>query len=220
MKKILLSICLLLLMTVTVAAQKTNKKQKEKTDFKHEIGFNMTQLLANLFGQERENNERFSLVYKYHTSPKFAFRAGIGCRVVNGTQTINDTDQRNNTMQVIKGRIGLERRREIANKWTLFFGIDAIASYDARKTTFDSNFDKVVSSVIESRYGLSPLLGLEFKINERIRLSAELTYSINKVFTREEDVFDRFPEFDTIEKSERNDFRLESPDFLYLTIRL
>ncbi len=206
------------MLNINMEAQQS--KQEEKTFYKHEIGFNFTQLLSNIFNQEREDNESFSFVYKYHTSPKFALRAGIGGSIVNGVQTINDTDQRENIMQAIRGRVGLEVRKEIADKWTILFGIDAVTAYNTRKTTFDSNFDNVTSSVLEMRYGGGPLLGLEFKINERIRLSAELTYSFNKIIITEEDVFQNFPEFNVKDKNSRNDFRLESPDFIYLTIRL
>ena len=110
--------------------------------------------------------------------------------------------------------------KAVGKKWTTLLGVDGIISYNLRKTTFDSNFDIVTTSTEETSFGGSPFFGFEFQINQHIRLSTELSFSMNRISRTTSNTFQNFSEFnDTITDSDL-DYKIESPGFIYLTIRL
>lgn len=219
MKHILvLLICCFVCCSTTSWAQE-KKGKKKKTSLKHEVGFNATQLAGNLFGKENIPSENLVFLYKFHPISKGAFRIKLGGRWINNSQTLNNTDTRINFDQAVKGKFGYEIRKSLTPKWTVLIGLDAVGSYSNNKTTFESNFDTVTSELTEINYGGSPFFGIEFMINPHIRISTELAYAVAFLTREESDTFQNFPEFNESTSNTDTNFSIESPGFIYLTMR-
>ena len=193
-----------------------------KRDYKlrHEVGFNATQLISNMFSQNIGNVGPFSFIYKFHPSPKGAIRLGFGGSFLDNKQIINITEERNNNILEANARLGYEFRKALDTNWRTLFGVDAIAAYDERTTVFESSFDVVTTSSNETRYGASPFFGIEFKINQHIRISTEFAFSYVIIENEQVDIFQEFPEFNETRRNNDTAFRIESPGFIYLTVRL
>ena len=173
-----------------------------------------------MFSRNITNANKLSFAYKFHPSPKGAIRIGIGGTFSDNRQILNVTEERNSNILEANVRLGYEFRKALGTKWRTLLGIDAIAAYNDRMTVFESNFDVVTTSINETRYGASPFFGIEFKLNPHIRISTEFAFSYAIIQNKQTDIFQQFPEFNETRDNNDTAFQLESPGFIYLTVRL
>ena len=127
----------------------------------------------------------------------WSFRSGIGFAVDNQTvslDTINEPREEN--FYSMNFSIGTERKLISGERFGAYIGLDAFASDEFRKTISETRFDNfnggnmitiITRDVISTRstsFGLSPLLGLEFKFSDRIKLFTEthINYAKGKSF--------------------------------------
>lgn len=78
-------------------------------------------------------------------------------------------------------RVGWEFKNEISKRWQVFYGLDFRPSF--QHTVDDASFWNGgyaygIDYKVEN-YGIAPLLGFRFRLNERLSLSTETTFSIN-----------------------------------------
>ena len=78
-------------------------------------------------------------------------------------------------------RLGWEFCEELSKRWQVFYGIDLLNIYSAKKNDADYiNYAYAFGINQISRIkGVSPLLGFRFKLTNRLALSTEVSISIN-----------------------------------------
>ena len=221
MKKINISL-LFIFFALSSFAQDLEPDQIIKPASRHEAGFNASRLIASFFASSEDLDSfgDYAFIYKLHTHSGGAFRLGIGGNFSDRNEVINNQDNRSSQNIIGNARFGYEFRKSIASKWTLLFGADGTFSYRDITNSFESNIDVTITRDEQLIYGASPFLGLEFKLNERIRVSTELALQVSIIDSKQSDTFQNFPEFNTSNSEQIVEYQLNSPGFIYLTIRL
>lgn len=173
MKKLTL-FAFFLFLTTTLFAQEGKKIQG------HEIGLNATLFVDQILSFDEEGPERdpFALYYKLIGNRNVAFRFGLGVGVENETRDETDdpgTNPQNSfKLSDVNLRFGVEFQKLLSDHWLFYAGADAVVQ--SMQTTVE-NIDPFFgdSKVTNSRslLGGGPVLGVQFKINEKVRLSTE-----------------------------------------------
>lgn len=186
MKKITLT---LLLSTLTLLSySQETQADTTKKDYKNVIAIDATGLLQQFFNFNTSfyNNSPYIITYKrIFKSNALRFGMGGSFRTNEGTQ--DDTLPMLSVDRRINFGIGFEHYSYISKRWNFFFGGDAIfyyRFYDGKYPYTTISYREQSSTTI--KYGVSPLLGVQFKINSRLSLSTEtsfdILYSANKSF--------------------------------------
>ncbi|MES2516403.1 MAG: hypothetical protein V4580_19770, partial [Bacteroidota bacterium] len=78
-------------------------------------------------------------------------------------------------------RIGYEFTSELSKRWQAFYGLDFRPTiYSQVNEANNSNGGYINGSVNkETTYGFSPLLGFRFRLNDRVSLTTEASFSYN-----------------------------------------
>lgn len=139
-----------------------------------EVGLNITNTLAGFFnaGGTDLPTDPFLLNYK-KVNDSGALRFGVNFRVVNRKEFLNngERDLKENDFFF---RGGYEWRSKVSKRFTLYYGLDAVAEYQNEQLKFTSfGFEDLAS--FENVYGVGggPVLGIIFRLNQRIAFSTE-----------------------------------------------
>lgn len=175
----------------TFAFGQETSQDTTKKEFKNIIGIDATNLVSRFFNFGTSTPGFYSpymICYK-RIFKNNALRIGIGGNFQtnkgNQNDTLHPTTKRNN----MNFGIGLEHYCFLAKRWNFYFGADAIASYyyyDGVYPYSSSNYREQSST--NYKYGISPLVGLQFKINSRISISTETSYDIVYAYYKSFDV--------------------------------
>lgn len=200
MKK-LLTICLFSFFCLTANyAQEVDKNQ----NFKHEFGLDITDLMrqflfssGGFFPVSQGVTESYTLSYRLMYKDKLNLRLGVGGNLRNGDQNI-DTLNFDIGSKAIRYRIGIDRIQPISKRWEAYYGIDFFQELREENNSFtnSNNNNNYIRNRVnsENRYGVSPLLGIRFRFNDRVglqtSLNAEIYQSTNTTTTSYE-VLDR-----------------------------
>ena len=94
----------------------------------------------------------------------------------------------------ISARFGIERQRNIHQRWKVAYGFDVIGASRLTAKLEDSGFDQIETINQYAEIGAGPSLGLFFGITKRIYLSTEV--SIIAAYTKQDNArtFKNFPE--------------------------
>lgn len=147
-----------------------NKKTKNL-----EIGLNITSTLAGFFNSGGQNlsNDPYLFSLKF-IKPNGATRLGINFSF-NERQEFFNNSERKVSERNFSLRAGYEWRETIGTRFTLYYGLDGVGSYDYEKADlFDFNQTqtfKTNNSVYSLGFG--PVLGIMFRLHKRIYLSTE-----------------------------------------------
>jgi hypothetical protein len=137
--------------------------------YRHEFGINATgfiQQFVALGNVQVLNMAPYDFFYKYHYKKNSAFRAGAGLGVKNSfTTDVNRYTQRYDL------RLGIEKSRNLVKKFYGYAGFDISGSYSYDKVRQNIFSTGTVTTV--TRAGIGPVLGIEYRLNPRIRFSAE-----------------------------------------------
>jgi hypothetical protein len=201
---------------------------------KHEIGTDITALIQRLFNFNRSDIDPFfsaayQITYKRHFG-NFSFRTGIGGSTFSSDIENNFSEETlKRTGQSIDYRLGIEKGMEIGTRWNFYYGLDFVHSISNSRN--DSNFQsggwRHGSVRKGSTLGVSPLLGLEFKISERIALQTEANFiAFFRKITNQPKITQitdapsqPMPSTD-LETTKYSGTSFSVPNFLVLTVRL
>jgi len=149
--------------------QKDSKKKRTS-----EIGLNITNTLAGFFNAGGSNlpTDPFLLSYK-KANDKGAIRFGTNFRVTSQKEFLNngERDLRENDFFF---RAGYEWRSVIDKRFTFYYGLDGVFEFENEQLDFTSFGFEDLSS-FENVYGIGggPVLGVLFRLNNRVALSTE-----------------------------------------------
>jgi hypothetical protein len=203
--------------------------QEEKKILGHEIGLNATFLVNEILSFDGEDpaEEPFALYYKLIGNRKFAFRFGLGLQVDN--RELEETDdpgtnpQNSVKLSSANLRFGVEFQESLSERWLFYAGADAVVqSSQSVVDNIDPFFGDSKVTQSSALLGGGPVLGIQFRINERVRLSTESSLYFLAGKEKQKVEFDNpgFPT-DPIEetsKLEKLDIRL--PVSLYFSVIL
>lgn len=149
----------------SMQAQDLNELGKQ---YKQQVGIDATALIDRIFSISESTsfeNPVYYLTYRKY-GPEKNFRFGVGMdwdleRVAG--EPISDV--------TINLRFGSEKFHDFAKRWRIFHGWDTKVNFSHRKSpNFVSNNTFA--------FGLAPLIGFQFRINERLSLATEATYNL------------------------------------------
>lgn len=185
-------LCLLLVFqTFSLASQEaTTKNKKVKEPGKLEIGINISSVLSRFLGNEGNGTGTdLPLLFRLH-GEKSAFRIGIGA-VLQKSQFVDVTTGGLRDSQLSSGtlKLGFERKIPLETRLSFYYGVDVIGYYEQDKS--DSfNFGNVLLVKDIMRFGGGPILGVSYKINDRIRFHTEASIYVFVEETKTKEVFD------------------------------
>jgi hypothetical protein len=203
MKKIILIFALFAAATITYGQSKT--VDTTKNEYKNVIGIDATGLIHQIFNSG-------SVTESYFTSPYIityrrifannALRIGVGGKFYYNDGSQNDSNQFKHTHYSINAGIGYERYVPLGKRWKLFLGADAIVNYGSgsdRETLGSSYFSNQSSSIFG--FGVSPFLGIDFKINKRLSIATESDYAITYYTSKSKRIVSSTPDDNSESKS-------------------
>lgn len=175
----------ILFASINFYAQKDSTTKKQK----HELGADITGLLGQFFNLNSSNTVQanipnYYVTYRYHLK-KSNIRFGIGGSYSKSSvsgYTVNGEDKVfYNAQTNFSVRLGYEFVSELSKRWQAFYGIDF------RPTISNLNNPAQFSSggyingylIKSSTLGFAPLLGFRFRINERVSITTEASFSYN-----------------------------------------
>jgi hypothetical protein len=164
MKKIIISLACLLVCS-GMQAQELNDLARQ---YKQQVGIDATALIDRIFSLSESpgfENPVYYLTYrKYGPRKNFRFGAGMDWDLerVAGTP-FSDVN--------INLRFGAERYHDFAKRWRIFHGWDTKVNFSHRKSP---NFVSTNTVAL----GAAPLIGFQFRINQRLSLATEATYNL------------------------------------------
>ncbi len=207
------------LMFSMAALLATAQNQAIESANHHEIGVDAAPLLQQFFnfGNARFYGNGYSLMYRYHFN-KVAIRAGVGGYARSSEDVTNDTIREINEWTRVDFRVGIERKVDFKMRWQFFYGIDFRSAFytSTRRSEYNiANYYEDNGRV--DYYGFSPLLGFRFKINDRISLTTESSFSFMYHKSRTERLDSRAPQYDRITTSKGYDTEFVPPVYLFFT---
>jgi hypothetical protein len=159
---------ILLLLSGPTFAQSKSEKGKDMT---HELGLNVTSLLADLLGNNnRTDAGRYLLTYKKVADMK-AFRMGLAMNFNLNKQNSNfNTTLVNQNFQV---RLGKEWRHEISAKLHYYFGFDGIGGYTTEESAATTIGGNIIQKDKTLSFGAGPVLGFQFALYDKLLIGTE-----------------------------------------------
>ncbi len=201
MKKLSL-IFILFIGFLTIQGQ-TTFSDTTKKDFKNVIALDATGLLRQFFNFS--TNSYFN--YPYMISYRRIFKNNAA-RILAGGSFSSEKSFQNDTLPNLREYnnfnigIGFEHYSYLLKRWNLYFGADAIMNY--RNNSSQTSWTTTISrkqDVTSYGYGLSPFLGIQFKINSRLSVATETSYEITYTTNRRSDTQTPNPSYDSHSKS-------------------
>jgi len=148
-----------LLWTIAINAQ--------AQDYNRQVGVDASQFLGQFFnfGGSIDNLSPYYVNFRKlgkTSNTRMGFGANLDLQF-NGSRSLSSIDF----------RIGKERFKDFGkgDQWRAFYGWDFKTGVDALFNNGDNNRTSL-------RFGAAPLLGLQFRINDRITLTTETAYNI------------------------------------------
>lgn len=131
---------------------------------KHELGIDIANVLTFL----KRNNQSYLINYRYRINENIRIRAGVNLDIGTGNSEGIYPDV----------RFGFQKDKKEGH-WILYMGSDVSYSF------FKSN---ALSGNV-SRYGLSPLVGVQYFFNNKISISTEATLNGYLYHNRQKNTF-------------------------------
>lgn len=179
MKKLFLTFSILLLGTF-VFGQVVTPPDSTKKEFKNALVIDATGLLQQFFHLSEGSYFYDPYMFRYKRFFKSnAIRVNIGGHFYTSDNTANDTISGSRSDFYFVFGVGYERYVYLSNRWNLYYGADAIFTYSFNDS--HTNFSQGNSwdqSTLSYGYGVSPLLGVQFRINSRLSIATETSYDL------------------------------------------
>jgi len=157
--------------------------QTEAAPKKNEVGTDITALINQVFNFNSSNNfdpysSVYQLTYKRHFK-KFSARVGVGgSTAFQEDYNSNYNEVYTRSFNNMSYRLGIEKPIELSTRWNFYYGVDFKHSISNSSSEFNyQNGGWIVGSNRENTIlGISPLFGIEFRLNERISLQTEANF--------------------------------------------
>lgn len=147
-------------------AQTGFSQNTKPTAKRQELGIDITNTLTFL----KKNSQSYLLNYRYFfLKDKYALRAGLNLDLSTGQSDGYYPDF----------RIGIQKNK-FDKKWNTYYGIDASYAY------FKSN----ATPTTTSKFGITPLVGVQYYMSNRLSFSTEAAMNFEKFFIRTKNSFD------------------------------
>lgn len=185
---------------------------------KFEVGLNVSNFVksfASLNTQTVQASPYF-VVFKYDEKLRlhFGFKGNNGSDFASSEGSISD-----NRKLKFDLKAGIEKNKAMGKRWLFHYGIDLVGKYEFEQFTNTANGDEVITSIESAYGGISPFLGLQFKINDRLKLLTEAEWivatgrSADKLESRD------FPEINKKDLSNFTFTELHAPVDLYVIFK-
>ncbi len=160
-----------------------------KNQRRHELGADITGLLSQFFNLNNSTNYYapspiYFITYRYHLK-KSNIRFGIGGTYfknsMSGYKVNSEEKIFYNTSTNGSVRIGYEFVSELSKKWQAFYGLDfrpSISNNDNQAQFSNGGYINGYKNKATT-YGFAPLIGFRFKINDRVSITTEASFSYN-----------------------------------------
>lgn len=169
----------ILIMGMLVLTSFSLKAQDEETSNKNydtEIGLNVSNFIKSFLSLNTQTIQ---------TSPYFivakhkSLRVHLGLKGNDGQNFLDDSNSINNRRDLeFDLKVGFEKRQDVGSHWIFHYGLDLVGSYQYNRLKTNTAIDEI-ENVTEAAYaGVSPFLGLQFKINKRLKLLTESNWII------------------------------------------
>lgn len=173
-------------------AQSAAETAASPPEYRHELGLDITgtALLFTQFGESYYSyNPVYNLTYR-HRGAKGNWRFGLGGYLQERELEPHHPEYsdaiRGYTRQV-QARAGYEWESQLANKWSAFYGLDLRGDYTSSKTTYGYGGDQIpVAKRSSWSLGVAPVLGLRWRVSNRISLLTEAALAVSYSKNREE----------------------------------
>ena len=133
---------------------------------KHEIGID----IANALTFIKKSDQSYLLNYKYLLNRNLKLRAGLNLELSNEKSEGIYPDI----------RVGMQKERR-DGKWSFLYGLDGSFRYFKNNSLTSYQF----------RYGIAPLIGVQYYVHEKFSISTEGTLNLFFYQMRDPDSFDR-----------------------------
>ena len=152
-------------------SQQDSSFQSTKQHYKNQIGFNVTNIFANAFSlNSNDDNSPYGLIYRYRMANTF-LRISADLNLQKRTEfDPNFNRVRDLTEQFANVRVGLEWQNVIQPKFNFYYGADLIFRADIENATLDNSF---FSSDRLFAIGFGPTFRLEYEIIPRVFIQTE-----------------------------------------------
>jgi hypothetical protein len=172
-------ICLFLLTATLFSFGQNVSPDTSKKEYKNVIGLDASGILRQVLNSNSVPfvNSPYMITYR-RIMKSNAIRFGLGGRVTNDNNVLNDSIKERNQRTELNFGIGIEHYVYLGQRWNFYFGADVIAKYV--NSTGESTSSQIFNSMEVTRfgYGLSPVLGIQFRVTPRFSISTESTYDI------------------------------------------
>ncbi len=176
--------------SILAFGQETTQDTSKK-EFKNVIGIDATNFVSRFFN--------FSSTPSYFNSPYVisyrrifksnALRVGIGGNFQNNEGTRNDTLHPSTKRISLNLGVGFEHYCYLSKRWNFFAGAEAFTGYSYYDGIYPySSISYREQSNTSYSFGVSPLIGVQFKINSRLSISTETSYNIAYVIDESFDI--------------------------------
>ena len=166
LKKLKKIYCAGIIAACSLAAQTGFSQGTKPTAKRNELGIDITNTLTFL----KKNSQSYLLNYRYFfLKDKYALRAGLNLDLSTGQSDGYYPDF----------RIGIQKNK-FDKKWNTYFGADLSFAY------FKSN----ATPTTTTRVGLTPLVGVQYYMGNRLSFSTEAAMIFEKFFTHTKNSFD------------------------------
>lgn len=184
---------LTLLMLLSVLFFSTNAQAQDSIKIKkynNEFGLDISGFVRQFFFTDATNlgsnyfyNPTYLLTYRRHIK-KSNLRFAIGGSYEREDRQSSYPGDENKYEQLrynFTARIGYEFFSNLSKKWQVFYGLDfrpVIETYKNDASYYNGGYRHAVKDTYIT-YGIAPLLGLRFKIINRLSLTTEASFTVN-----------------------------------------
>ena len=159
-------------------------KTTDKKDFSNELGLNVTNLLADLLGNNNLTSPGSYLISYKRLKGNKALRVGgtINYSLKNQSDFGFNSNLINQNFQL---RIGRETRQSISPRFQYYYGMDGIVGFQQEQSSVKVNGGQVIQTDKILTLGGGPVLGFQFALYDRLLIGTEgslyAAYSKNSV---------------------------------------
>ena len=140
-------------------------KAQYESDLRNELGIDVANALTFI----KRNTQSYLLNYRLHFNEKLSLRTGLNLDIGNGNSEGIYPDI----------KIGIQKNNR-ENHWNIYYGTDLTFSYYKSNAVTTRN----------TRYGVNPLVGVQYFFNKRVSFSTEGSLNFNFYRVRTPDSFD------------------------------
>ncbi len=163
--------CFILSSSFVYAQEEASEKA-----YKTEVGLNVSNFVKSFLSLNTQTIQAspYFVVVK-HKSLRFH----LGLQANDGQNFFDDTNNISNNRNILFDfKAGFERREMVAKKWIFHYGLDLVGNYGYNRLTTITAIDQIKNTTEAAYAGLSPFLGLQFKINHRLKVLTEANWVI------------------------------------------